>query len=474
MVMGRLGGGSRRYIGITRWRVRVENPIRDFRRAVETRQVLKRDDHGAHHVVVFVIKDVTVPDVTRPCRRVKWEYVLPGLQVGVVRVLQCQADQHSRDHERRGQDDVLPSVLARELAGGYRGTRHAGLGKVVCSAEGAVLRVKLEVTDTKHTGRVARVRRRSVWIVGIVRIAELHRILHIDSDRWMIERKSRVRPIQFLKVGQHAVGVNSLPVFQLELDQVNVDGMGILREVLDVPLFCRAHSGDFRDILMESASVDENMQGIAREKSTVRAFLLVQREELWIADVRGWSERGNADQFCWRRIRMHSLGVLYGELHDHTGVGIGGIATRVGRNSVVRQYNLSSCRKIGEVDEDVDSLTDCNELVRHGDGRAQEAAVAADLYKGNGLPGCLIHKGQAVEARVGAIDDAEPVLAPLHVQVRPYLAVDHDLVAKVLGIPIRMEIRVVADGGEMNGAVAVESPIRQHERPLELPRGKER
>src|SRR5258708_21214846 len=153
---------------------------------------------------------MAVPYVTRPCRRVKREYVLPGRQVRVVRVLQCQTDQHSRNHEWRSKDDVLPSVLTGKLAGGYRCTRHSWLGKVVCSTQGAVLRVKLEVTGAKHTGRVARVRRRTVWVVGMGRIAELHRSLHIDPDRCMIERKSRVRPIQFLKVGQHAIGVDSL------------------------------------------------------------------------------------------------------------------------------------------------------------------------------------------------------------------------------------------------------------------------
>src|SRR5215831_10186299 len=138
---------------------------------------------------------MAVPYVAWSCRRVERECVLSRCQVGVVHELWSYTDQHSSDHERRGQDDVLPSVFARELAGRYRCTRHAGLGEIVCSTQGAVLRVKLEVTGAKHTGRVARVRRRSVWVVGIVRITELHRNLYIDPERWMIERESRVRPI---------------------------------------------------------------------------------------------------------------------------------------------------------------------------------------------------------------------------------------------------------------------------------------
>src|SRR5437660_529179 len=163
---------------------------------------------------------MAVAYVARPGRRIKREYVLPGPQVRVIRVLQGQPDQHASDRERRGKDNVLPSVFAGKLAGGYRLTRHTWLGKIVCRAQSAVLRVKQEVTDTHRTVRVARVCRRTVWVVGMGRITELHRSLHIDSDRWMIERKSRVRSIQLLKVGQHAIGVDSLPLLQLELAQV--------------------------------------------------------------------------------------------------------------------------------------------------------------------------------------------------------------------------------------------------------------
>src|SRR5260221_4701049 len=180
MIVGRLVGGRRWVAGCVDG---VSRRAVDHCRAVETRQVLKRDDHRAHHVVVFVIEDVAVPYVTRTCRRVKRECVLPGRQVRVVRVLQCQTDQHSRNHEWRGKYDVLPSVLAGKLAGGYRCTRHAWLGKVVCSTQGAVLRVKLEVTGAKHTGRGAWIRRRTLRGVWMGRVAELHRKLHIDPYR---------------------------------------------------------------------------------------------------------------------------------------------------------------------------------------------------------------------------------------------------------------------------------------------------
>src|SRR5215472_7297884 len=127
MIMVSRRGGGRRYIA----RGYVSRRLRE--RAVESRQVLKRNHHRTHHVVVFVVENMAVPYVTRPCRRVKRECVLTGCQVCIVHKLRSQADQQSCDRERRDQDDVLPSVFARELAGGYRYTRHPWLGKIVCS-----------------------------------------------------------------------------------------------------------------------------------------------------------------------------------------------------------------------------------------------------------------------------------------------------------------------------------------------------
>ena len=75
-------------------------------------------------------------------------------------------------------------------------------------------------------------------------------------------------------------------------------------------------------------------------------------------------------------------------------------------------------------------------------------------------------------ARTGT--DAEPILAPLHFQVRPYLAVDHDRVAKVFRVPVRVDGGVVADLREMDRTIGIERSIRQHERNVELARGKKR
>src|SRR5581483_9580249 len=116
-----------------------------------------------------------------------------------------------------------------------------------------------------------------------------------------------------------------LPVLQLKLHQVNVDGMGILRQVLDVPLLRCARSGNLSDWIIEMPSVNEHVKRIAGIESGVRAFLLVQGEELRVPNVWSWNEGGNRDQGGGQSLRMHSWRVLHRELHDYTRVRIGQI-----------------------------------------------------------------------------------------------------------------------------------------------------
>src|SRR5260370_6479191 len=89
---------------------------RRLEQAVETRQVLERNHHRTHHVVVLVIENMAVPYVTRSCCRVKRERVRSGVTVGVLHRLWRESDQRSSGHPRRGKDDVRPSASATELA----------------------------------------------------------------------------------------------------------------------------------------------------------------------------------------------------------------------------------------------------------------------------------------------------------------------------------------------------------------------
>src|SRR5215475_12366227 len=87
------------------------------------------------------------------------------------------------------------------------------------------------------------------------------RSLRIDSDRCVIEWKSRT--ILAFPVRLEAIDIDKLPVLQLELDQVNVYGMGVFGQVLDIPRLGRAHPGDLRDILIKMASVDEDSNRVS-------------------------------------------------------------------------------------------------------------------------------------------------------------------------------------------------------------------
>ena len=114
----------------------------------------------------------------------------------------------------------------------------------------------------------------------------------------MIKRKSRA--IQTLPVSREALDVDILSILQLKLYQVNMNGMSIFREVLEVPRFRRAGPGHLGDIRVEMLSVEQYCYGLAHV-----ALLLVQGEEFWIPDALGFNERRNRDQGGGQGMRMH-------------------------------------------------------------------------------------------------------------------------------------------------------------------------
>src|SRR5205814_4916944 len=110
--------------------------------------------------------------------------------------------------------------------------------------------------------------------------------LHIDSDRRVVQRKFSLDTIGVqvlpLPVILEAVAVDNLPVLQLKFDQMNVDGMGIFRQILEVPGLSRADPGQLSDSFIEMPSVNEY-----RHRPAI-GFLLVQGEDFWIPDIRGF------------------------------------------------------------------------------------------------------------------------------------------------------------------------------------------
>src|SRR3977135_1009133 len=73
------------------------------------------------HPVVFVIKNMAVPYITRPGGRVKLKRIDSGNQVRLPRVLRCEADPYSSDLSGRSDEGVLPPALPRRRR--FRGAR---------------------------------------------------------------------------------------------------------------------------------------------------------------------------------------------------------------------------------------------------------------------------------------------------------------------------------------------------------------
>src|SRR5262252_5252388 len=132
-------------------------------------------------------------------------------------------------------------------------------------------------------------------------ISRVHRSLRVDADRWVIEWK--IRTIQALPVGGKSIDIDLLPVLQLEFNQVNVNGMSIFGEVLDVPRLRRADPRDFSDVFIEMPSVDEHSNRIASH----RVLRLIEREKLRIPDIRRLHQSRNGDQCGRQGIWMHGL-----------------------------------------------------------------------------------------------------------------------------------------------------------------------
>uniref|UniRef100_A0A0A9CV34 Uncharacterized protein n=1 Tax=Arundo donax TaxID=35708 RepID=A0A0A9CV34_ARUDO len=76
-------------------------------------------------------------------------------------------------------------------------------------------------------------------------------------------------------------------------------------------------------------------------------------------------------------------------------------------------------------------------------------------------------EGEPEEARIAGVEDAEPVAAAAHAEVRPRLAVDRDHAAEVLRLPLRVDVGVVAGAVHEQGAVGEEVAVEQHQVPVE-------
>ena len=90
---------------------------------------------------------------------------------------------------------------------------------------------------------------------------------------------------------------------------------------------------------------------------------------------------------------------------------------------------------VAEVDDDIGALAGREHQILQRDGSGQQALVGADLMELE-----PIAQGEAVEAGVGGIQDAEAILARLDFKIRKQLAVDQNGVTEDFRNPGRMRI----------------------------------
>ena len=107
--------------------------------------------------------------------------------------------------------------------------------------------------------------------------------------------------------------------------------------------------------------------------------------------------------------------------------------------------DVAADRHVREVDDDVGALGEAHQepvAAAGGDVHrgGEEAALVADLPD---LDAGDVREVEDQEARLAAVEEAEPVAPLLDDLERPGVAVDHDRVAEELGVPDRRERRAM-------------------------------
>jgi hypothetical protein len=116
-------------------------------------------------------------------------------------------------------------------------------------------------------------------------------------------------------------------------------------------------------------------------------------------------------------------------------------------------------RPAGEVDPQVDAFGGRDEHFAASHGSREQAAIGAEQHEREQCA-VVAAKCEAERARVGGIDDAQPVAAAGDVEPRPRRAVDEHLVAEIAADQVV--------GGWRIGPACVAAPVRQREHEVRL------
>jgi hypothetical protein len=253
----------------------------------------------------------------------------------------------------------------------------------------------------------------------------------------------------------------------LERGQVEVQRVVVLREVDHLPHLRGARPRRLRRRVLQPLPVDVQVRRVARRL----VLVLVQH------DVPPPRRVLLGDLDVVQQPRRHPRVVvvvphprrLDDELHHLAVEVVRRVAVGVRVRRRVDELRLGG-RALGEIDDDVERLGRGDEEVRHGDRPGQVAGVGADDVERDQAQAQAVGgggQGEVEEARVAGVDDAEAVAAARDAEERPGLAVDGDGLPEVLGLPLRVDARVVAGAVHVERAVGVEAAVCEHEHPVE-------
>lgn len=241
--------------------------------------------------------------------------------------------------------------------------------------------------------------------------------------------------------------------------QVDVQRVIVLGEVDHLPHLAGAHRRRLRGRLVVGLAVQQQpcwLAGGGRVlvHDDVAPPRRAARGRRWVPHQQPRKTRG-----------IRRLAPLDRELHNLTVGVVRRIARRVRVRGVVLHHRRVGGRD-GEVDDDVGYLGRPQQQLPH-----PHRPPEVDGVRGHLVEFEPVGEEESEEPGVAGVEYPESVSPPPHVEAWPGFAVHDDGIAEVLGLPLRVNGRVVAGGVQEDGAVGSEAPVEHHQMPVELVAG---
>jgi len=261
----------------------------------------------------------------------------------------------------------------------------------------------------------------------------------------------RKKKLTFL-IWHHTTATAAGPAHDLEIDQVNVHGMGpAASTVLENPVLNGTACRFCEDALFRTISPGDAVD-------LPLATLTLELELVFDSSVGRWE--WHIAEFGGKVIVLVRIGnsVSDNELHDFVGVEVVGV---VGHLLVAPQCHVAVL--VGaEIDNDLPSFSHGDIELGCIDRVQKEASVRPDnLEVDPGADLCSLFEVQLERAANGSIQETEAILAWLDLEVRPRLSIDVDDIAEEIGsftVSFRRPegaVRVVSLGGQAKWNVVI-------------------